>query len=245
MPPRKKRDLPQSIVPFQCSDKVGREEKWTSKRCCDLGNIPSPSRVLLIGPPGGGKSTMVKNLIVHQKPHFDEVFVVHPDEASTEWDDLEPTETMGEIPDLEFWNELPSEDEDGNPLKRAIVLDDVEFVSSNKDQQRNLATLLRYCSSHKFLTVYICHQSFFDLPPLAKKMANVFVVWKPRARNEVGLIENRVGLKKGALKALFQELAPGPRDSICVDHTHGSPARLWLNVFEPIQEEMTRSVTAV
>jgi hypothetical protein len=179
----------------------------------------------------------VKNLIIHQKPHFEEVYIVHPDEASTEWDDLEPTGTMPEIPDIDFWNQLPSHDEEGRPIKRAIVLDDVEYVSSNKEQLRNLATLLRYCSTHKFLTVYVCHQSYFDLPPLVKKMSNVFIIWKPRATNEVGLIENRTGLKKGVLKALFQEIATGPQDSLCVDYTHGSPARLRLNVWQPIAEE--------
>ena len=234
MPPKR---LPQTIVPFQCSDKVGRIERWTQKRAQDLGNFPSPARILLVGPPGGGKSTLVKNLIIHQKPHFEEVYIVHPDEASTEWDDLEPTGTMPEIPDIDFWNQLPSHDEEDRPIKRAIVLDDVEYVSSNKEQLRNLATLLRYCSTHKFLTVYVCHQSYFDLPPLVKKMSNVFIIWKPRATNEVGLIENRTGLKKGVLKALFQEIATGPQDSLCVDYTHGSPARLRLNVWQPIAEE--------
>jgi hypothetical protein len=234
MPPS---NLPQASVPFANSDKVGRIEKWTQKRAADLGNFPSPSRILLIGPPGGGKSNLVKNLVIHQRSRYSEVYIVHPDEASTEWDDLEATETMPEIPPLDFWSELPTHDDAGAPIKRAIVLDDIEYTSSNKEQQRNLATLLRYCSTHKFLTVYICHQSFFDLPPLAKKMANVFIVWKPRARNEVALIENRVGLLKGALKALFDSAATGPQDSICIDHTYNSPSRLRLNVWQPIPEE--------
>ena len=229
--------LPDRIVAFECSDKVGKVERWSPRRAQDIGNFPSPARILLVGPPHVGKSTLVKNLIIHQKPAYQEVYIVHPDQCSTEWDDLEPTDVLLDIPPLEFWSELPSHNSKDEPIKRAIILDDVEFTSSNKEQQRNLATLLRYCSSHKFLSVYICHQSYFDLPPLAKKMASIFIIWKPRSRNEVALIENRCGLMKHALRTLFQTIATGPQDSICVDHTQGSPSRLRLNIWQPIDED--------
>lgn len=67
-------------------------------------------------------------------------------------------------------------------------------------------------------------------------MANFYVIWKPRARSEMSLIENRVGMKKDVLKDLFKTVATGHRDSICVDLTEKSPAPLRLNIWNKIQQ---------
>ena len=99
---------------------------------------------------------------------------------------------------------------------------------------KNLAILFRYCSTHKGLTIYFAHQSFFDVTSLVKKMANIYVLWKPRAYSELALIENRVGYAKGTLKELFQTVATGHRDSITVDLTEGTPAPLRKNIWEKI-----------
>jgi len=72
---RKKKRLmapPKEIVPIKCADKVGME-KWTPDRK-DIGNFPSPARILLLGPPGVGKSTLIKNLILHARRGFKRYF---------------------------------------------------------------------------------------------------------------------------------------------------------------------------
>lgn len=229
---KKKKRLPmppKAIVPIKCADKVGVEH-WTPERARDLGNFPSPARILLIAPVSCGKSTMIKNLIIHARPRFEEVFLIHEDaEYTKEYDDLEPTLKLSEVPPLEFWNY------EGKYRKRAVICDDLELTSSHKERLKNLAIMFRYASSHKGLTIYFAHQSFFDVMPLIKKMCDVYVVWKPRARNELSLIENRVGLPDGTLKELFATIATGNKDSICIDLKENSPARLRLNVWQPIE----------
>ena len=230
---RKKRlpCAPKVLMPIRCADKRGNEH-WSDERARDLANFPSPFRMVILGPPNRGKSTLAKNIILHQRPRFKEVYVVHEDaEYSHEWDDLEPTETFGEIPSLDFWCQL----DEGPYTKRCVVLDDLEYVRASKARLQNLAILMRYASSHKGISVIAAHQSWFDFPIIAKKMSNVLVVYKPTARNELGLIENRCGLAPGAMHGIFATRATGFYDSITVDLTKDSPAPLRVNLFQPIQ----------
>jgi hypothetical protein len=239
----RKRDhvpLPQGVVPFDCSDKKIKE-KWTRKRAKDLWNFPSPFRMLLLGPPGGGKSTICKNVVIHQRPRFEEVYVIHEDHSAdpdapgtTEYDDLDPTAMMNEVPDLKFWNAVcAADDEDGPPVKRLVILDDLEMKGS--ERLKNLQTLFRYVSSHKGFSLCLSYQNFFGLEPVIKKVSNIFVVWRPRDRDEIGRIEKRVGLEKGQLREIFDAVAEDDHDCICVDHTKGSPAPLRLNIATPIE----------
>ena len=225
------RKLAKRIVPIKNSDKK-YAEGWTPSRAKDIGNWPNPSRILLLGPCNVGKSTCIKNLILHQRPKFQEVYIVHEDaEFTTEYDDLDPTEMMSELPDIDYWENLPSM----AGTKRCLVIDDLELTSANKQRLKNLALLFRYVSSHKNLTIYFAHQSFFNVIPIVKKMANVYIVYKPRAYSELSLIEDRVGMPKGGLKQLFNTIATGHRDSITVDLTENTPSKLRLNIWKKIK----------
>ena len=218
------------ILAIKNPDKVGAE-KWTKNRAKNLANFPSPQRILLLGACGTGKSTLIKNLIINQRPMFEEVFLIHQDAKHTkEYDDLDPTDVLTDVPPIEYFNL------DGKFKKRAVIIDDLELTSADVERKRNLAVLFRYGSTHKGLTIYFAHQSFFDVPTLVKKMGSVFIIWKPRALNEIGLIENRTGLQKGELAELFDKYATKHRDSICIDLSKDSPAKLRLNVFQPIHQ---------
>ena len=235
------------IVVFSSADKT-LKESWSDKnRAKNLANFPSPFRMLCLGPPNMGKSTVAKNIVIAQDPPFDEVYVVHQDAGITrDYIDLEPTEMFSEVPSLEFWNTLPEYHEqtdeeeelgsDPRPIKRLVIIDDLEYTSAHKQRLANLAILFRYASSHKGLSIILCHQSFFDVPALVKKMSDVFIVWRSRARNELSLIENRVGLPAGGLSEMFNALAKDPRDSIAIDCIRSSPAPLRLNLYTPIRD---------
>ena len=221
------------IVVIKNKDKQNHEA-WSSGRSKDISNFPSPCRIVLLGGVGKGKTNLLKNLILHKSPMFDEIVLCHPDiEHSHEYDDLDVSDKIDEIPDLSYFNY------DDDPKKRRLlIIDDMEFEAANKQRLKNLAILFRYGSSHKGLSIYFSHQNFFSVPTIVKKLASVFIIWKPTARNELTLIENRVGMPKGSLKHLFKTVASGHRDSICIDMSENTPAPLRLNlwkILKPVQ----------
>ena len=230
--------LPNVIVPFECSDKR-LKERWTQRRARDLANFPSPFRMLLLGPPGGGKSTLIKNVVIHQDPPFDEVYVIHEDHrdepgGTTEYDDLDATAMMSEVPDLNFWDELAaSDDPDEPPVKRLVILDDLE-LKNRPERLKNLQTLFRYVSSHKGISICMAHQHFFSLEPVLKRVSNIFIVWKSKDQREISQIESRVGLVAGTLNLIFS-YCRSPHDSVCIDHTANSPAPLRVNLWRSLQ----------
>jgi hypothetical protein len=229
--PRRKKRLPkaeQRIVPIRCADKRG-VERWSPERARDLANFPSPARILLIGPCGTGKSTTIKNIILHAIPRFKEIYLIHEDAGITrEYMDIECTQEFNEVPPLEFWNFQ------GPHLKRAVICDDLQLTSNHSERIHNLSIMFRYASTHKGLTIYFAHQSWFDVTPLIRKMADVVIVWKVKARNEMEMINNRCGLPTGMLKELFKTVATKHRDSICIDLKENSPAPLRLNIWTKI-----------
>jgi hypothetical protein len=252
-PPRERRMaltamLPESlrgeIVPLNCADKK-IDDRWEEGQ--DLAAFPQPYRALLLGPPNCGKSTLAKHMLIHADPPFDELIVIHEDYqpdggGSTEWDDADPTLVMGEPPDLAWWDAHVAEDDpDEAPVRRLVVIDDLESTGVSKQRQRNLATLFRYCSSHLGMSLILCFQNMFGLPPILRKMANVIICWRPVARNEVGLIANRVGLTAEDLMLLFRtaehHFGRSTRHSLCFDSTTDTPAPIRVNLFWPMRLE--------
>jgi hypothetical protein len=225
---KKIRPIGKKIHKIKNNDKTGHEY-WTKTRKKNIANFPSPARILLLGPCGVGKSTIIKNLIMQKSPMFEEVTVIHEDaEYTKEYEDLDVTDMLPDVPPLEYW------EREGKPIRRAVIIDDLELTSAHKERKKNLAIMFRYASTHKGLTIYYAHQSFFDVMPLIKKMANVFILWKPRAYSELSLIEDRVGMCKGSLKGIFKTVATGLRDSITIDLTENTPAKFRLNLFKKI-----------
>lgn len=223
--------LPKKILALKNIDKSDHEY-WDEKHCKNIANFPCPSRICCIGPSGVGKTTLVKNILLNARPLYDKVVLVHPDiEVSKEYEDLECTDCLQKIPPLEYFDYLVDAN---NKLKSCIIIDDVEFTGSNKDELRNLGLIMRYLSTHRNMTVIVSHQDWFGVPAICKKMSNVYIIYKPKSRTELSMIENRCGVEKGLFKELFNTVASGHRDNLCYDLTENTPAKLRLNLFDII-----------
>ena len=76
-------------------------------------------------------------------------------------------------------DEMPDPDMFDTGEKVCCVIDDFEFSRMNAINQKRLTTLMRDISTHKSVSLMISYQSFFDCPSICRKVANVFMIYKP------------------------------------------------------------------
>jgi len=217
--------LPNRIIPISNADKQFHE-KWKPGR--GMLNIPHPYRCVCLGPPNSGKSTIVKHLIMHADPEFEEIFIIHCDpEGTSEYDDLgDAVQITGTIPAPDTWNE---------EIKSLVVLDDLEYKGMPKEQMRNLDRLFGYVSTHKNKSVVLCAQDPFNVPPCVRRMSNRWVLWKQNDLDALAQVARKTGMSARKFRESFV-LCQNPHDSIWLDMTDHSPARIRLNGFRPIQQ---------
>ena len=70
-------------------------------------------------------------------------------------------------------------------------------------------------------------------------MFNVFIIYKPNDRDELGTIARRVGMTKKDMLYIFDTFMTAKRDTLCIDLTEDTPAPLRKNLFTPILKSDT------
>lgn len=200
-------------------------EKWKPGR--DMMNLPHPFRALVVGPPNSGKSTVIKNLLIKAKPHFEVLYVIHcMAEDTKEWKDCDPTAMLSEIPAPSDWT---------GEKKTLVVIDDIALKKLPKDEKKNLDRLLGYCSTHMNISVCLTSQDTFNVDPVLRRYFNVYILWPSMDQDSMALIARKVGVKD--LSELFEEYCPpGKRNFIMIDKTTDSPYPLRVNGYNLIRQ---------
>lgn len=239
MPPRitkhKYKYNTNKIIRIHNDDKdTGWMEKW--KEGDSLARIPHPFRICSLGNCGRGKTNTVKNIILsHQgsdKP-FKRLYILCSDaENSKEWNDMDPTEIFDEVPNPDMF--------DGSE-KTVMVVDDFELVKLDKNSLKDLVTIFRFCSTHRNLSLILNYQSFFDCPAIFRKLANVFIIYKPNSLQEIKSISNRVGVDHNIIKDVFKNVCTNYHDSFMIDLTKNTPCKLRKNVFDNLDNNYEES----
>lgn len=218
--------LPDTIIHIKNVDKTFHERWEQGRNLCDL---PHPFRCVILGQVGMGKSTLAKNIFLRCQAGrypFQELIVIHGSSETKEWDEMEPTLILNDIPD--------PQDLVINNRKSCIIIDDFEFTKLPKESLKNLSSLFRFVSSHHNFSIILCYQSFFDVPTIIKKCANVFVLYRPNDLDELTTVGRRVGLKKEVILEVFNNVLTNKRDTFCVDMTEDSPCKFRKNLFIPL-----------
>ncbi len=190
--------------------------------------LPHPFRLCILGNVGSGKSNIVKNILMvaqAKKPKFKEVWIVHGDVQSKEYNEIEPTCIRSTIPSI---------DELDPDIKKLIVIDDYEFSDAGKEQMRRLSELYRFGSSHRSTSIILSHQSAFGVPKIVKDLSNVFLIYKMTDLDSMKTLGRRLGLKKEEIIHLYREYMPNFRDNIMINMIPNAPHKYLRNLYEPI-----------
>ena len=220
----KRTKLPNRIIVLPNKDKEFHE-KWNPGR--NMLNFPHPFRAVFLGPPNVGKGNTLKNLIMRSKPAFEEIFCIHCDpEFTQEWNDCD-VQMLAEIPEPGEWE---------GAVKTLVILDDLEFKGMSKIQRRNLDRLYGFVSTHKNISVILCSQDCFNVPPIVRRCSNLWVLWKTPDLDAMSLCARKAGMNKKDFLSIFSRLLPSFHDSLWIDMTSKTPYPLRKNGFEMIEK---------
>ncbi len=121
-----------------------------------------------------------------------------------------------------------------NEEKTLVVIDDFSFEDIDKVQRKSLDRLVGFVSTHCNVSVAICNQDFFSTPAIARKCANIWVIWKPSCEQELNTIARRCGIAAKDIAHIFNTICTEYHDSLTVDHTVPPQFKLRKNGFEII-----------
>ena len=222
---KRKRNLPSQVIPITNVDK-GWHESWTPGR--DLLNIPHPFRAVIMGPPNSGKTTVVKNILMRADPPFARMVIIYPDGGgfTDEYEDCGGSDTV------EMLDYIPPPSEWDGQKKTLCVVDDFELKGLSKEQRSNLDRLVGHVSTHRNVSVCVCNQDPYNAPPIVRRCANLYVLWKQRDMISLRTFARRLGLD---LDRLFEDHCPGRFDSVWVDLTVDTPAPLRINGYTKLE----------
>jgi len=224
-------------------------EAWSEER--KLINFPHPYRALISGLPNCGKTTSVLNLLVGAKPIFDNIFIIHPEcfesniseaDESINKDIIIPECVINEYSGVKFTGALryfpsPTYFDNVKDKKNLLIIDDVElrnYVKAKPYRTTRINKLFSYTSTHRSLSIIITAQDIYSqLLPCIYRLCNVFILYKFKDANQIGLIARNIGIKKEKLESLFK-LCKSKHDSICIDNTADTPAPYRFNIINQV-----------
>ena len=206
---------------FTNRDKDGIKEEHDMK---NLANHIRSSRILLVAPPGCGKTNTIFNLIVNQSPAFDKIYIFHIDASTQEYESLN-----AEI--ITDSSELPTSEEIDPHTKILVIFEDVDFSSMKQKDVSILDRYLRYNCTHKGLTLYLATQNYFTIPVSMRRKVDVTYFMRADEAT-MSYYARNLNLNKKKFQSICDCYLQKQFDSICVDFSH--PIKLRHNIFTPI-----------
>ncbi len=215
-----KKKLPNKILIIPSKEKKWHE-KWYNNR--DYLDFPHPFRIVIASSVNCGKTNLVKNILLRCSPPFKKIYLYHYDIDCEEYDDI----------DIIKLEKLPNAKSDmfKKNIKSILIIEDCKILKSQLD---NLDRLFGYTSTHKGLSIIIISQNFYSLPPIIRRMSNIFAVWKKSSDFEsLYAIGRKFNLDKKTFKEILNHCKSN-FDFILFDQTPHIPYSIRYNAYTPL-----------
>lgn len=198
-------DLPDYIIPFKNPDKAFQEQPTD-----DLMFMPHASRLILYGGPSTGKTTIILNLILHQK--FDRIIVVHNDPNTSEYENL----------NCEYFDQVPDPNDEELNLdssqKTLMIFEDLFHKALPKQERKWLTDYFTTYSTHRSISCFLsCQDLFHQVPTNIRRCCNVFVIFKSIDMNNLRNICAVLNLDYKDMKFIFEKYLTNKYDNLIVD----------------------------
>jgi len=214
----KNKNFPSCVIPITNKDKLFHESVDMS----DLANMAHPSRIIFCSPPNGGKTLCILNLLLHKKPPFKKIYLVHNDPTTKEYSAI----------DCEICEEIPPIDEIDTDIRNLIIIEDVDYKSSMSKDQRALLDRMYGCySTHCNISIWLTAQDAISIPASVRRMASAVFLWRSGDINHMSILASRFGLTPRDLRWIFDNILTDRHDSLLIDSTRPE-CRYRKNIFE-------------
>jgi hypothetical protein len=224
---KKKKQLPDRIIPIENKDKAGFTEYWYEGR--NKLNPVAPWRMILAARPSCGKTCVILNMLARADPEFDEVYLVHTDDTTEEYDDVELAWKSTELPPLEMFR-------NSRDIKKILIIEDVDLSSMSKSQRHILDRLFGNVSSHENLSIALTAQDFSNIPLCARRTSNCFIIYRQPDLMGLAIMASRTGNSQEKWQHLMKHLR-SVHDFLFLDMTKNTPYPIRLNGFQLIDSE--------
>ena len=212
-----KSKLPNEIIKFKSSDKDHHQKPDYE----DLANCCSPTFSVIAGNTNCGKTSLLKNLLIHKNPHYERIVVYSPlGEGTTEYSDVIDCELIDYVPDFDFFD---------REIRNCFIVEDCDTKSLTKEERYKLGRFFGVYSSHNNIDIYVISQNVFDLLPQIRRLANIVFLFKNNDLECMKSLARKFSLRIEDLKAIFHTFTKF--DSLCIDDTRNSEHRLRKNIF--------------
>ena len=211
--------LPNEIVKFKSSDKEHHQKPDYE----DLANCCTPVFCVISGNVNCGKTSLLKNLLVHKNPYYERIVIYSPlGEATTEYSDvIEPCELIDFVPEFDFFDK---------DVRNCFIVEDCDTKSLGKDERYKLGRFFGVYSSHNNIDIYVISQNVFDLLPQIRRLANIIFLFKNNDLECMKSLARKFSVRLEDLKIIFNKFTK--YDSLCIDDSRDAKYRYRKNIFE-------------